>query len=76
MILNYQGEKQWRGLEYSGSAFQLRLLSRALQFPETSNWRWRGKQYSVSTTLIIKGPPLYIPGVMGVGGAEVFVSEK
>ena len=60
----------WAGI-YSGSAFQLRLQSRALQFPETSNWQWRAKQHTVSTVLIIKGPPFNIHG-----WGEVFVAEE
>ena len=52
----------WAGI-YSGSAFQLRLRSRALHFPETSYWQWRGQQHSVSTVLIIMGPPFIVRGV-------------
>ena len=52
---------------YIGSAFQVRLRSRALQFPETSNGHWRGKQHALSTALINKGPPFNIHG--GGGGA-------
>ena len=61
----------WKIL-YIGSAFQVRLRSRALQFPETSNGQWRGKLHAVSTVLIIKGQPFNIRG----GGADVFVVEK
>ena len=63
------------GLEYSGSAFQLRMRSRALQFLETSTWQWRGQQnlYQQFLSLaLIRGPPFNLPG----GGAEVFVAEK
>ena len=62
---------------YIGSAFQARLGFRAMQFRETNNGQWRGKQHAVSTVLIIKGPPFNIRGVcVGGGGAKVFVVEK
>ena len=76
MILSYQGEKQWRGLDYIMYIVVVLFDSdcSALHFPETCNWQWRGKQHSVSTVLIIKGPPFNIQG--GGGWANIFVADK
>ena len=40
----------WAGIDI-GSTFQLRVPSRALQFPETRNWQWRGNQHAVSAEI-------------------------
>ena len=64
----------WAGIGYSGSAFQLRMRSRTLQFPETRNWQWRGQQYSVSAAPIIRGVTIQSPGEGG--GTEVYVADK